>query len=421
MFSFKKIIFFIFFILIVSISAQHKGKRGKIPTLSPVSIETHIVPSDTIFTCFISYKVPYRNLMFIKENGTFYSAITLTTDISKLDNHVDRVIKKSSTVVHDYELTNSNKIFLQDVTSVKLSQGTYTFTSVVSIENTDIEVKLKPIEVIVDSIRLSKPFTVFKEKIPFNNKLAYILTNDANSIPYSMIEYDLLIPVFDKSIQSIELEVEQNGKSKIRQKLIEYEDMNFSIEAYKKQILINQNEKYPEVKLFKYPSINKNLIEGESKIKITMGERSREYNIPVSWISKPRSLRNPETAIEMLQIIDKNKEVDSLLSFPEEDYYDVLFDYWSKLDNDTSTAFNEVFELFYSRVDYANNNFKSLNGDIGALSDRGKTYVKFGEPDSIERTYNEQYNIIEIWEYKSLKKKIIFSDETGTGNFIRVK
>jgi GWxTD domain-containing protein len=55
---------------------------------------------------------------------------------------------------------------------------------------------------------------------------------------------------------------------------------------------------------------------------------------------------------------------------------------WRSRDPDPDTEENEFKEQFYERVAYANEHFSS--GKAGRLTDRGRIYIKFGKPDSIE-------------------------------------
>lgn len=57
-------------------------------------------------------------------------------------------------------------------------------------------------------------------------------------------------------------------------------------------------------------------------------------------------------------------------------------DVWRSRDPDPDTEENEFKEQFYERVAYANEHFSS--GKPGRLTDRGRIYIKFGKPDSIE-------------------------------------
>ena len=55
---------------------------------------------------------------------------------------------------------------------------------------------------------------------------------------------------------------------------------------------------------------------------------------------------------------------------------------WRVRDPDPDTEENEFKLQFYERVAYANEHFSS--GKAGRLTDRGRIYIKFGKPDSIE-------------------------------------
>ena len=57
-------------------------------------------------------------------------------------------------------------------------------------------------------------------------------------------------------------------------------------------------------------------------------------------------------------------------------------EFWRSRDPDPDTEENEYKEQFYERVAYANEHFSS--GKPGRLTDRGRIYIKFGKPDSVE-------------------------------------
>src|SRR5215212_10193061 len=57
-------------------------------------------------------------------------------------------------------------------------------------------------------------------------------------------------------------------------------------------------------------------------------------------------------------------------------------DFWNSRDLDPDTEDNEFKQEFFERVAYANEHFSS--GKPGRLTDRGRTYIKFGKPDEIE-------------------------------------
>lgn len=62
--------------------------------------------------------------------------------------------------------------------------------------------------------------------------------------------------------------------------------------------------------------------------------------------------------------------------------------FWAKLDPTPGTAENEVRAEHYRRVVYADKHF-STSTTRGALTDRGRIYIKYGPPDDIESHYSD--------------------------------
>lgn len=107
---------------------------------------------------------------------------------------------------------------------------------------------------------------------------------------------------------------------------------------------------------------------------------------------------------------------------------------WRRRDPTPDTEENEFREEFYERIAYANENFTS--GKPGWKTDRGRIYIKWGKPDSIEsRPSGGSYDRpsyhgggstttypFETWFYRHLDGvgdgiEIEFVDPTGTGEY----
>ncbi len=108
--------------------------------------------------------------------------------------------------------------------------------------------------------------------------------------------------------------------------------------------------------------------------------------------------------------------------------------FWQRRDPDPDTEENEYRDEFYERIAYANEKFTS--GIPGWKTDRGRIYITFGKPDSIEShpsggSYDRpSYEgggstttyPFEIWFYRHLDNvgdglEIEFVDPTGTGEY----
>jgi len=87
------------------------------------------------------------------------------------------------------------------------------------------------------------------------------------------------------------------------------------------------------------------------------------------------------------------------------------------MDPNQETQKNELMDEYFLRVNYANENFSTLSVD-GWLTDRGRIFIKFGQPDDIERHPFEIDSVpYEVWRYYSVRKIFVFIDRTGFGDY----
>ena len=98
-----------------------------------------------------------------------------------------------------------------------------------------------------------------------------------------------------------------------------------------------------------------------------------------------------------------------------EDKREYLFNYWKKRDNSNSTLENEFKKTYFTRIELANKRYRTFSSK-GFKTDRGRVFVKFGEPDEIERHPNETNSKpYEVWYYHQIEGGVyfIFGDYTG--------
>jgi GWxTD domain-containing protein len=400
--------------------AQKRKKFNQNPTNNPFYLETHVIPLDSSFMCYLSYRITYNNLLFVKENSHYSSGYSVTFEIYEDTKFIKRVIGNGKVSAKTYANTINENLYHDGLISFEIKEGNYLIKPSIILNNTAIEARIKPIKFVVDSNQINMPIFVKSEK-PSCNNAKYQLVNFQNSLPFSNSKFDMLIPIYQEINNKIRVEILQNEKQIFDKEITEYKLLNPNITVCNGKIVLNNNSNSPLIKFYKVSFVNQKLIEGEFEVKLKIGDENINFTAPVVWYDKPRSLLDTKKAIEYLEIIGFKQQADSLLDFSEEDEYKVLFDYWRKLDDDSTTSFNTIFDEFYRRIDYVKNQFNSLGENDGVDTDRGKIYVFYGKPDNIERTFNDINNVIEIWEYKSINKKIYFSDKTGTGKFKRIK
>jgi GWxTD domain-containing protein len=140
----------------------------------------------------------------------------------------------------------------------------------------------------------------------------------------------------------------------------------------------------------------------------------------------------------------KNKDVDYIITKEEKKAFDALQtdeerenfieNFWRRRDPNPDTEENEYREEYYERIAYANEKFAS--GIPGWKTDRGRIYITFGKPDSVEShpsggSYDRpSYEgggstttyPFEVWFYRHLDDvgdglEIEFVDPTGSGEY----
>ncbi len=412
----KHIVYALLFLLSIQIFAQKRHHRKELPQHLPVYFESHISPIDTLFKCVISYRVSLNNLVFTQSNGFYSSGFGITLEIFDGENFVSRVYDKKNSTSKDYESTMSDDVYEQGLFSFNLKSGRYKLKPSLIIDNTDLEIQIKPIELVVDSSQIYKPIYVEVKKTKENFD-RYYLINFQNSILFSDEMYDLLVPSYNFN-DEINVQISQNNKIVYDQIISDtiylgdiFEEKNYGIE-------ISNNA---ELMYYRIKNVNKNLLEGNVDIKIVVNESKYNFNSIVFWKNKPKSLRDVDQAIDYLNLIGFNKSADSLNNYSDNQKYNALYNFWKKFDDDSSKTYSNVFSEFYSRIDYVKKEFNTLGKNDGIDTDRGRTYLVFGKPDEIERKFNDTFDIIEIWKYNSVGEKIYFSDKTGTGKFERIK
>ncbi len=121
-------------------------------------------------------------------------------------------------------------------------------------------------------------------------------------------------------------------------------------------------------------------------------------------------------SIKQLRYVANQEEIDFIEAGSTIEEKQIRFEqFWKKLDPTPNTDRNEAFEEYYSRVDYANKNFRSYVE--GWRTDKGMVFIIFGKPYNIERqTPYGDNRVFERWTYSN-NRQFIFVDYNGFGDY----
>ena len=147
-----------------------------------------------------------------------------------------------------------------------------------------------------------------------------------------------------------------------------------------------------------------------------LAEAARPF--AVRWTGLEGQVADVDRAIDQLRYVAPAEVIASLRQAPTPDErYRRFLAFWARRDPSPGTVRNERMEEYYGRVASANRRY-SQGRVSGWNTDFGQIYVKFGEPDAVERrasTYGTRP--VQVWRYYGLGRQFIFADRTGSGEF----
>ena len=136
------------------------------------------------------------------------------------------------------------------------------------------------------------------------------------------------------------------------------------------------------------------------------------------WIDIPISLLNLDVAISMMQYIVDQETFRELRRGSNAERERKFRAFWSERDHEPDIEFNPLMVEFYRRVDIAYSRFSSP-GTPGFSSERGRIFLRNGEPLEISRTFPAGRPAQEVWRYAD--RTFIFEATTGFGDFVLVR
>ena len=142
-----------------------------------------------------------------------------------------------------------------------------------------------------------------------------------------------------------------------------------------------------------------------------------ESDFIVEWSALSIVLNDYKTAVQQLRYIASDEEMKWLMSAPEGKHVEYWNQFWASKDESPKTPENEIKDLYYRRLRYADVNF-GIFGRNGWKSDMGMVYITFGPADEIERhPFDTNAKPYQIWYYYDEKLRFLFVDYNGYGEY----
>jgi GWxTD domain-containing protein len=164
---------------------------------------------------------------------------------------------------------------------------------------------------------------------------------------------------------------------------------------------------------------------GTMRLRLEASAGDREATIEQEYRVRARGVPSGEQSLELMirqmRAVMEPEDYDRLTSVPEEEKQAAFEEFWSLRDPTPETEENELLEQFFHRVEVVEEQF-SVAESPGWETDRGRIYLVYGPPDE-RKTYTSgrfQEKLHEVWRYYGLRRRFVFVDELGNGEFVLV-
>ncbi len=149
-----------------------------------------------------------------------------------------------------------------------------------------------------------------------------------------------------------------------------------------------------------------------------LAERTQLFQ--VAWTQEGMIKNDWETTLKQLQLFADDVDVSDMKKLKTIEERVKAFDqFWQERDPTDGTRENEAKAAFYYRIRIANEQFGVMRTE-GWRTDRGRIFVRYGEPDYMaNEPFSPDRHPYQIWYYSSLSpnRRFIFVDEKEDGDF----
>jgi len=135
------------------------------------------------------------------------------------------------------------------------------------------------------------------------------------------------------------------------------------------------------------------------------------------WDFLPVSMKNLDLAISQLVYLATSNEMEYIKDAPSREEKERRFlKFWKDKDPSPGTPKNELLIEYYNRIKIANERYSHYVD--GWKTDMGMVFIIYGNPNNIDRhPFESDSKPYEIWDYYDLKKRFVFVDYSGFGDY----
>ncbi len=369
----------------------------------------------------VTTDVPYRNLVFFKENGRFEAEYDVFLTIFKNGKEKapdESLVFRNRVIAESYEETRRPENRSTATRTFRMPAGSYRVVASLSVRRTQLrsqrEQNVSVPDFMSTGIGFSTPVVTalptdrggalrrWSDEVeldPYRVELAHTMFDHQPAVRFSVyLSDDANLPVDGQ------LYYELLGPDRHQH-------------FYGRQAVVLDDTEVS----FILPVTVADLEPGtyDVRIRVVSSDPAREASTQTTigvTVSQAMLTSYFDETMDILGLIADRSELEPLRNAAEEDRFEEWYQFWKKRDPDPATERNEALEEHLRRVRYADKAFG--RGTAGWRTDRGRVYVQYGPPERVDTVtdYRSQGEY-EIWRYFTANRRFIFYDMFGLGDF----
>ena len=354
-------------------------------------------------------QVPFKEIQFIKSSKGFQGGYSVTVSIYQDDKEtlVFEKVWTEKITSPSYNNTISRESFNLSFRSINLVPGEYFIKTILADRESHQEYLSERMFKVKDyKVKPAISDILFSANKKNNNDKSKIIPNISRNISNSKDGLNFFFEVYtDSSIVS---------------------DIEFHIADKNGKIIYSKSRKqtFNETKTQIYYSINDTTLNFGTYLLSVILKDNNGNQIAMAtkpffsrWVGLPASVEDIDEAIAQILYIASSSDIEYMeAGETETEKIKRFLQFWKSKDPSPGNEENQVFEEYFSRVSFANDNFSSYIK--GWRSDRGMVFIILGPPNNIDRhPFEYDSKPYEVWQYYDLNKSFVFIDRTGFGDY----
>jgi len=355
-------------------------------------------------------QVPYNSVQFVKTGQGFEASYSLTVSVydETKENLITEKIWNEKIVAISFELTSSPENFNLGHRSFELNPGVYSIKTALydkdskneySSENKVTVKELNSLPSISDAMLIAK-----RTLVEGNSK---IIPNVSRNIVTDRDPISLFYEIYSDTTRSFYVDYEI------------FDESETTVFKSSSLIIVSSGSN----QFFKNLDSSK-INMGRYVIKLTLRDSLNQvFDTSIKsfisrWFGVPLTITDLDKAVDQLIYIANPEDLNYIKDADNRTEKAKRFvAFWRKIDPNPADEYNPVFNIYFGRVAYANENFSTYSLE-GWRSDRGMVLIILGAPDNINRHPFEYYaKPYEVWQYYNLNRQFIFIDNSGFGDY----